>query len=144
MAENKLLEENGRVSNEEADAVLLKMTQKGSGYLYDRLKAILVNRDPAEAEAIRTQYLRMAEELEAEEAARIEEMRDNNKSKSVSSNYDKMLRFLENYSRVQESHNLKKHQTLQALMTAEERIKKQQEEKEYWHVLKVAEIERSR
>jgi len=29
-------------------------------------------------------------------------------------------------------------------MTAEERIKKQQEEKEYWHVLKVAEIERSR
>jgi len=54
----------------------------------------------------------MAEELEAEEAARIEEMRDNNKSKSVSSNYDKMLRFLENYSRVQESHNLKKHQTL--------------------------------
>lgn len=29
-------------------------------------------------------------------------------------------------------------------MSAEDRIKKQQEEKEYWHVMKVAEAERLR
>ena len=69
--------------------------------------------------------MRLAQEIEAEEAAKQEEERDNNANKSFTNNYDKMLRFLENYSRVQESHNLKKHQTLQALMNADDRIKKQ-------------------
>lgn len=47
----------------------------------------------------------MMKELEAEEAAKAEEEKEQNKGEHV----DKMLRFLENYMRVQESHNLKKH-----------------------------------
>lgn len=53
----------------------------------------------------------MAQEMEAEQAAQVEEDREKGKDRNKN-NYDKMLRFLENYTRVQESQNLKKHQTL--------------------------------
>ena len=43
--------------------------------------------------------------------------------------YDKMLRFLENYSRVQESQNLKAQETLLQQNESDKRVKQQQEEK---------------
>ena len=96
----------------------------------ERLRAILSKRTPAEAEKVRMQYFEMMKELEAEEAAKAEEEKEQNKGEHV----DKMLRFLENYMRVQESHNLKKHQTLQAIVSADERIRRQQEEKEMYRI----------
>ena len=87
----------------------------------DRLRGLLDKRTPEEAEKVRMQYFEAMKELEAEEAAKAEEEREEHKGDNI----DKMLRFLENYTRVQESHNLKKHQTLQALVSADERIRRQ-------------------
>ena len=52
---------------------MLKLFQNRRGYLYERLKAILVKRGPEEDEEIRNKYIKLAEEIEAEEAANIEE-----------------------------------------------------------------------
>ena len=110
-AEEEYYNQHGRIQDKEIDAVLLKLFQSRRGYLFDRLKSILDKRDPYEAEQIRTQYIRMAQEMEAEQAAQAEEDREKGMDRNKN-NYDKMLRFLENYTRVQESQNLKKHQTL--------------------------------
>ena len=59
-------------------------------------------RSPEQAEAIRNQYKVMADEAAAESAAQQENDEELEDRKMA-----KMLRFLENYARVQESHNLK-------------------------------------
>ena len=133
-----MLDEHGKISEEEINSLLMQMNQSKRGYLMERLRAILSKRTPAEAEKVRMQYFEMMKELEAEEAAKAEEEKEQNKGEHV----DKMLRFLENYMRVQESHNLKKHQTLQAIVSADERIRRQQEEKEIYRIQRAIEANR--
>ena len=47
---------------------------------------------------------------------------------------EKELRFLENYTRAQESHNLKVQESALAHKQALERIKRRKEEKENWQM----------
>ena len=60
----------------------------------------------------------MQEELQAEAEAQHDKENEAEQKKM-----DKMLRFLENYSRVQESHNLKVQESITAHNSALERIR---------------------
>ena len=101
-AEEEQLQEQGRIDEKEVEKATMKVLDHRKGYLLNRLKAILDKRDPMEAEEIRNQYAIMEQEAEAEAVAKHEQEHDAETKK-----VDKMLRFLENYSRVQESQNLK-------------------------------------
>ena len=101
-AEEEQLQEQGRIDEKEVEKATMKVLDHRKGYLLNRLKAILDKRDPMEAEEIRNQYAVMEQEAEAEATARYEQEHEVEQKK-----VDKMLRFLENYSRVQESQNLK-------------------------------------
>ena len=101
-AEEEQLQEQGRIDEKEVEKATMKVLDHRKGYLLNRLKAILDKRDPMEAEEIRNQYAVMEQEAEAEAVAKHEQEHEVETKK-----VDKMLRFLENYSRVQESQNLK-------------------------------------
>ena len=101
-AEEEQLQERGRIDEKEVEKATMKVLDHRKGYLLNRLKAILDKRDPMEAEEIRNQYAVMEQEAEAEAVAKHEQEHEVETKK-----VDKMLRFLENYSRVQESQNLK-------------------------------------
>ena len=101
-AEEEQLQEQGRIDEKEVEKATMKVLDHRKGYLLSRLKGILEKRDPMEAEEIRNQYAVMEQEAEAEATARYEQEHEVEQKKM-----DKMLRFLENYSRVQESQNLK-------------------------------------
>ena len=103
----EIFRKKGYFSDAEVDEVLLKVLDSRRSYLLKRLGAILQNRSREEAEAIRNQYKVMAEAEEAEKQATLAE-----KHETQQRNFDKMLRFLENYSRVQESQNLKRQEQI--------------------------------
>lgn len=98
--------------------MLMKVLESRRGYLYNRLDNILSKRAPDEADVIRNQYQVMAEEAEADRlASKAEE------AEAQQISFDKMLRFLENYSRVQESHNIKIQEQINQHNESQERIK---------------------
>lgn len=81
----------------------------------------------------------MAQEAEAEVTANKEE-----EEESETLKYNKMLRFLENYSRVLESQNLKAQETIVSHHEAQERIKYLQEEQQIKHMMRFEEKNRIR
>lgn len=117
-AEEQVLRERGKYDKEEVDKATMRVLDQRKGYLLSRLKAILDKRDPEEAELIRNQYAVMEQEAEAEAAALSEHVKEKEQVK-----VDKMLRFLENYSRVQESYNLKIQESISHHNEALERIR---------------------
>ena len=88
----ELFRETGRVDDAKVDSMLMKVLQSRQGYLMGRLKSILAKRDDQETEAIRNKYIVMAQEAEAERAASKAD-----KNETMQKNFDKMMRFIENY-----------------------------------------------
>lgn len=81
----------------------MKVLEARKSYLFKRLKNILNDRDPEEAENIRNEF----KLLEAETLAHVTEEDEQQEEK-----LDKMLRFIENYTRIEEERNLKVHEVL--------------------------------
>ena len=68
-AEVALFKEKGKITDEEVEAVLMRVLDSKRGYLIKRLEAILQKRDPEEADLIRNQYKILAQQMENERLA---------------------------------------------------------------------------